>query len=313
VNVGGPSGDCYLPKRSRCRRAWTGILWIGPPPTAPTTTTSTRSTGAATATTRRQTTGLGRPRLRRRASTAWETPRDRPIEVHPPDGKDYKNLTLIFANGVRLYHGGGWGGIMSYKGMKASLPNAGRARARRSSRRTSTCQLQGPGRHLRRLRPLRPDAPAPLPRHRDRPSHGQRLPPRQHRHWLKRPLKWDPEKEESSATPGQRWLDRTQARAVDPLSTGPRFRSAGFSPYHRGETSQSKRRPEGRTPNRGFPERAIPTLPRRKQVARRRRPRRRRHLRSRCARASLPSPCAMGLPPSVTPDVLRVGMTTEAV
>jgi len=32
-----------------------------------------------------------------------------PTEIHPPDGKDYKYLTYIFANGLRIYHGGAKG------------------------------------------------------------------------------------------------------------------------------------------------------------------------------------------------------------
>ena len=29
-----------------------------------------------------------------------------PVEVHPPDGKEYKTLTYLYANGIPMYHGG---------------------------------------------------------------------------------------------------------------------------------------------------------------------------------------------------------------
>ena len=34
-----------------------------------------------------------------------------PVEIIPPDGKEHTQLTYVFANGVRIYHGGGWDGI----------------------------------------------------------------------------------------------------------------------------------------------------------------------------------------------------------
>ena len=30
-----------------------------------------------------------------------------PVEIHPPDGKEYKSLTYKYANGIPMYHGGG--------------------------------------------------------------------------------------------------------------------------------------------------------------------------------------------------------------
>ncbi len=35
-----------------------------------------------------------------------------PVEVHPPDGKDYDKLTYIYANGVRAVHQGGGNGVL---------------------------------------------------------------------------------------------------------------------------------------------------------------------------------------------------------
>ena len=30
-----------------------------------------------------------------------------PVEIYPPDGKEFKTLTYVYANGIRMYHGGG--------------------------------------------------------------------------------------------------------------------------------------------------------------------------------------------------------------
>jgi len=46
-----------------------------------------------------------------------------PVEVLPPDGKDVERLTYVFANGVRIYHGGGWGGRLSFRGTEGEIPS----------------------------------------------------------------------------------------------------------------------------------------------------------------------------------------------
>ena len=46
-----------------------------------------------------------------------------PVEVIPPDGKDNPTLTYVFANGLRMHHGGGWGGIISFKGTGGEVPS----------------------------------------------------------------------------------------------------------------------------------------------------------------------------------------------
>ena len=48
-----------------------------------------------------------------------------PFAALPPDGKDYPRLTYMFANGVRSYHGGGWGGILSFRGTEGEIPARG--------------------------------------------------------------------------------------------------------------------------------------------------------------------------------------------
>ena len=39
------------------------------------------------------------------------------------DSPNGETLTYTFANGVRIHHGGGWGGILSFKGSAGELPN----------------------------------------------------------------------------------------------------------------------------------------------------------------------------------------------
>jgi hypothetical protein len=45
-----------------------------------------------------------------------------PVEVHPPDGKEYKNLTMKYANGVTLQLGGTWDGPLGFKGTLGEVP-----------------------------------------------------------------------------------------------------------------------------------------------------------------------------------------------
>jgi hypothetical protein len=44
------------------------------------------------------------------------------VEVHPPDGKNYKNLTMVYANGVTLELGGTWDGPLGFKGTLGEVP-----------------------------------------------------------------------------------------------------------------------------------------------------------------------------------------------
>jgi len=132
-----------------------------------------------------------------------------PVEVIPPDGKDVKHLTYVFANGVRLHHGGAWGGMLSFKGTDGEIPS--------------------------RVKGARPETPPDIHipnykgnggifgdflhcvRTRERPFRDIEI---AHRtltvchlgniaYWLKRPLKWDPVKEEIIGDPvAARLVDR---------------------------------------------------------------------------------------------------------
>ena len=126
-----------------------------------------------------------------------------PVEIIPPDGRDITMLTYRYANGMKIYHGGT--NNITYKGPEGELPGKGRevtgpveiesysgtggifgdfldcVRTRKRSfrdieiahRATTVC-------HLGNIA-----------------------------YWLKRPLKWDPVKEQIIGDPeANRWLDR---------------------------------------------------------------------------------------------------------
>lgn len=118
VSVGGPSVPCTLPPEPVPE----GIdwdMWLGPAPWAP----------------------FNRGRLNFRAwrdysgggMTDWgahgfggalfaaNLHETGPVEIIPPDGKEFKHLTYIFANGVRMYHGGSKAGILTFKGTKGEI------------------------------------------------------------------------------------------------------------------------------------------------------------------------------------------------
>jgi len=134
-----------------------------------------------------------------------------PVEIHPPDGKEYKRLTYNFANGVRFYHGGGWAGVISIRGSEGEISEQG---PRDKSWKRDIPNIYVPtykgrggifGDFLHCVRT------------RERPFRDI------HRalrtlvvchlgniaYWLNRPLKWDPVKEEIVGDPeASRWLDR---------------------------------------------------------------------------------------------------------
>ncbi len=206
VNVGEASGPCYLPPEP----VPPGVdwdLWLGPAPWRPFHSTLIRGGfrpfrdysgggmtdwgchgfGGALFTCSLHTTG--------------------PVEIIPPDGKEHPNLTFIFANGVRFYHGGGWGGLLSFKGTDGEIPD----RQGREQRAPDIYIPNYKGRggifgdflHCVRTRE-RPFRDIELGHRTASLCHLGNL-----AYWLKRPLKWDPIKEEIQGDPeATRWLDR---------------------------------------------------------------------------------------------------------
>lgn len=207
VNVGGPSGPCYLaPEPVPDDVDWD--RWLGPAPWRPFHPTLIRGGFRPY----RDYSGGG--------MTDWgchgfggalfclDLHRTGPVEIIPPDGQDFPQLTYIFANGIRIYHGGGWGGLLSFRGTAREIPD----------------RELGEG-----LTP--PDIEIPnykgrggifgdflhCVRTRERPFRDIEIAHRTATHchlgniayWLNRRLKWDPEKEEIIGDPeASRWLDR---------------------------------------------------------------------------------------------------------
>lgn len=207
VDVGGPSGPCYLPPEPIPEGVdWN--LWLGPAPWRPFHPTLIRGGFRAY----RDYSGGG--------MTDWgchgfggalfclglhETG---PVEIIPPDGKDHERLTYRFANGVTIYHGGGWGGILSFRGTEGEIP-ARDGRQEQTAPNIYIPNYKGRGGifgdfvHcvLTRQRPFRDI------------EIGHRTATHCHlgniAYWLKRPIKWDPIKEEIVGDPeAARWLDR---------------------------------------------------------------------------------------------------------
>jgi hypothetical protein len=121
---------------------------------------------------------------------------------------DHPLLTYVFANGVRIYHGGGWGGLLSFRGTEGEIPARGGA-AERPLPEIHIPNYKGQGGLIgdflhcvrTRERPFRDIEPAHRTAtlcHLGNIAYG-----------LRRPLRWNPEKEEIVGDPGAaRWLDR---------------------------------------------------------------------------------------------------------
>lgn len=208
VNVGGPSGPCYLPPvPTPADVDWN--QWLGPAPWRPFHPTLIRGGFRPF----RDYSGGG--------MTDWGChgfggalftcglENTGPVEIHPPDGEEHERLTYVFANGVRIYHGGGWGGILSFRGTEGECPARGESPGRRTPpdifipNYKGTGGIQGDFLHCveTRERPFRDIERA----HRTATlCHLGNI-----AYWLKRSIRWDPEKEEVIGDPEvTRWLDR---------------------------------------------------------------------------------------------------------
>lgn len=130
-----------------------------------------------------------------------------PIEVIPPDGKEYKLLTYKFANGIVMHDGGAWNGPMSFRGTKGEIP--GRKGPRRAPPDINIPNYKGRGGifgdflHCVRTR-QRPWRDIEIAHHTLIVCHLGNL-----AYWLKRPQKWDPQTEQIIGdAEAARWLDR---------------------------------------------------------------------------------------------------------
>ena len=211
VNVGGPSGPCdYAAEPTPAGVDWD--MWLGPAPWRPYHPRLIRGGFRPF----RDYSGGG--------MTDWgchtfggalfgcNLHRTGPVEIIPPDGKDVKNLTYVFENGVKIYHGGGWGGILTFKGTEGEIGERGD----RSGRKESPPNIHIPNYkghggifgdflHCVRTRE-KPFRDIEIAHRTATHSHLGNI-----AYWLNRPLKWDPVREEIIGDPeASRWLDRTK-------------------------------------------------------------------------------------------------------
>ena len=225
VSVGGPSGPCYLPAEPTPDYLdWD--MWLGPAPWRPFNKgihpVNWRSfmdySGG----------GMTDWGAHHFDIAQWGLGMDNsgPVEVHPPDGKEYKTLTYKYANGVVMFHGSANGVLFT--------GTEGKIEVNRGYLKSWPDEIIktpiGPGDvHLYKAPPSawhgnnldwqhciksrqRPCCDVEIGCRSITVCHLGNL-----AYWLKRPLRWDPEKEEivgepsTSLGPGPeaaRWLDR---------------------------------------------------------------------------------------------------------
>ncbi|MBE3069556.1 MAG: Gfo/Idh/MocA family oxidoreductase [Planctomycetes bacterium] len=206
VNVGGPSGACHLPPEPTPPDVdWD--RWLGPAPWRPFHGSLIRGGFRPF----RDYSGGG--------MTDWgchtfggamftcNVHETGPVEIYPPDGKDHERLTYVYANGLRIYHGGAWGDMLSFRGTEGEVPS--RDGKKQTPPDIYIANYKGHGGIFGDF--------LHCVRTRERPFRDIELGHRTATHchlgniayWLKRPLKWDPVKEEIVGDPeAARWLDR---------------------------------------------------------------------------------------------------------
>ena len=129
-----------------------------------------------------------------------------PVEIRLPDGKDFKQATAVYANGLQMHHGGGWGGIISFEGTRGRISEQDRSRPAPDiyiPNYKGQGGIFGDFLHCvkTRERPFRDIAIAARTL---TVCHLLNI-----AYWLKRDLKWDPAKEEIAGdAEANRWLSR---------------------------------------------------------------------------------------------------------
>jgi len=206
VNVGGPSGPCHLkPVKTPPGVDWD--MWLGPAPKRPFHPQLIKGgfrpfrdySGGGMTDWGCHTFGG--------AMFALKLHMTGPIEITPPDGKDVKRLTYKFANGVKIYHGGGWAQLC-FKGSEGEIPFRGKKRKKtppniRIPNYKGSGGIFGDFLHCVRTR-QKPFRDIEVAHRTATHCHLGNI-----AYWLKRPLKWDPVKEEIIGDKeASRWLDR---------------------------------------------------------------------------------------------------------
>ncbi|MCY3024063.1 MAG: Gfo/Idh/MocA family oxidoreductase [Planctomycetota bacterium] len=133
-----------------------------------------------------------------------------PVEIIPPDGKEYRQLTYKYANGIIMHRdGGSYGGLISVRGTDGEATDTGFRDKKQDVPNFFVPNYKGRGGIFgdflqcvkTRERPFRDIAIAVRTL---TVCHLGNI-----ANWLKRPLKWDPVKEEIVGDPeAARWLDR---------------------------------------------------------------------------------------------------------
>lgn len=220
VSVGGPSADCYLPAEPVPAGVdWN--MWLGPAPWRPYNTIlcpPPSFTGFPLWRSYKNYSGGGMTDwgAHHFDIAQWGMGMDHsgPIEIYPPDGKDHPLLTYRYASGVELYHGGGANGVL-FTGTEGKVEvNRGYLKTWPESlmhRPTAPDEVhlaRSPGHQTDWLRSIRtrqkPICDVEIGARSVSVCHLGNL-----AYWLKRPLRWDPVREEFVGdAEANRWLDR---------------------------------------------------------------------------------------------------------
>jgi len=214
VYVGGPSGDCYLPEEPVPPEVdWD--MWLGPAPWRPYHTDLLHGGFRSY----RDYSGGGMTDWGAHhfdiAQWAMGTDHTGPIEILPPDGEDVELLTFRYENGVTVTHGGPGGHGIVFNGTEGKIDVArGYLRTWPDSIMHTPTQpnevhlYNSPGHQEDWIRCIRtrqqPVCDVEIGCRSVSVCHLGNL-----AYWLKRPLRWDPEKEEFKGdSEANRWLDR---------------------------------------------------------------------------------------------------------
>jgi hypothetical protein len=135
-----------------------------------------------------------------------------PVEVVHPDDSGEKGVMYVFKNGVKIHHGGGWGGILTFKGSEGEIGERGDKNGKKESppnvhipNYKGNGGIFGDFLHCVRTRE-RPFRDIEIAHRTATVAHLGNI-----SYWLNRSLKWNPEKEEIVGDPeANRWLDRTK-------------------------------------------------------------------------------------------------------
>ncbi|NQT50866.1 gfo/Idh/MocA family oxidoreductase, partial [bacterium] len=207
VNIGGPSGACYLPAEP-VPEGLDWDMWLGPAPWRPYNhrlhpfnwrAYRDYSGGGMT--------DWGAHHIGGALFAAQLHDQPLPVEIIPPDGKEHKQLTYKYANGVQMHLGGAWDGPLGFKGTLGEVPERGKPRIAPPP--TPIQGYRGRGGifgdfvHCVRTR-QRPFRDIEIAHRAVATCHLGNI-----AFWLRRPLKFDPAKERFIGDEeANRWLDR---------------------------------------------------------------------------------------------------------